>query len=437
MPRENPKIVELREKIENGHKAVSEKFDAHDEAIEKDANAQMSAEDVKFIKDTNKQTEAYEHEAADLLDMEGQRTAHDRRGREMGRASNQLPHPSETQRAPGTNRNGRRMTIGQQVVADKEMAAFMSNLPRVPQKQRVDSPAVELGGQMMGTLFTGASDTSAGAFVVPDRTGIFDMGTFMRPLTLRDVITHGNTESDVVEFVRMTAFTNNADTVPEASATAGVSGTKPESGGALELVQTNVKTIAHWIPATRRAVADAGQLRTLIDTILMYGIDEKLEDLLAKGDGVGENFLGVLNQPNISTQSFDTDRLTTSRKARTKVRTLGRAQATAFVMHPNDWEAFDLMKDNEGRYYYGGPSVLGIPRLWGLPVVECEAFDEGTGVVADWRLAILWDREQSNILTSDSHQDFFVRNLVAILAEMRAAFDLIRPQAFVETDFAA
>jgi len=38
---------------------------------------------------------------------------------------------------------------------------------------------------------------------------------------------------------------------------------------------------------------------------------------------------------------------------------------------------------------------------------------------------------------SDSHSDFFVRNLVAILGELRAAFAVIRPSAFVEVDLTA
>jgi hypothetical protein len=43
----------------------------------------------------------------------------------------------------------------------------------------------------------------------------------------------------------------------------------------------------------------------------------------------------------------------------------------------------------------------------------------------------------ANILVSDSHSDFFIRNLVAILAEMRAAFGVLRPAAFVEIDLTA
>ena len=69
--------------------------------------------------------------------------------------------------------------------------------------------------------------------------------------------------------------------------------------------------------------------------------------------------------------------------------------------------------------------------LWGIPVVTNHAMTEGTGLLGDWRKAVLWDREQATIQVSDSHADFFIRNMVAILAEMRAAFGVIRPHAFI------
>jgi hypothetical protein len=40
----------------------------------------------------------------------------------------------------------------------------------------------------------------------------------------------------------------------------------------------------------------------------------------------------------------------------------------------------------------------------------------------------------ATITATDSHSDFFIRNIIAILAEMRAAFGIIRPSAFVEVD---
>jgi len=71
-----------------------------------------------------------------------------------------------------------------------------------------------------------------------------------------------------------------------------------------------------------------------------------------------------------------------------------------------------------------------------VPVVESFHVTAGSAWLANWRKAVLWDRQQATISVSDSHADFFIRNMIAILAEMRAAFGLIRPSAFVEVELA-
>jgi len=253
-----------------------------------------------------------------------------------------------------------------------------------------------------------------------------------RPLRITDLITVGSTTSDSVGYVRQGTHTNAAAGVGEATATGDGSGSKPESAMALQAVSVPVATIAHFLPATRAALADAGQLRTLIDGWLRYGLLEELEDQIFTGAG-GDDLTGIDNaSPN--TQAWSSDIFETIRKGITQVGTEGRARPTAVVMNPADWETADLTIDNEARYYYGGPSQLGTPRLWGLPVVESLGCPTGYGYVADWRLCALWVRQEAQILVSDSHADFFTRNMIAILAEMRAAFSLIRPLAMVKCD---
>lgn len=84
---------------------------------------------------------------------------------------------------------------------------------------------------------------------------------------------------------------------------------------------------------------------------------------------------------------------------------------------------------------FGGPLAMGLKTLWGLPVVESEAILQGTFYVGDMKQAVLWDRERANIRMSDSPNDYFLRNLVAILCELRAAFGVLRPSAIVRGDF--
>lgn len=304
------------------------------------------------------------------------------------------------------------------------------------------SPPVQFDTLLPGrwgrkTLVTGASETSAGAFVNPDITGIYE-ALGRRERTVLGLITIGQTGSDTVQFVRQTAQVTQATTVAEATATSGASGTKPEGAMAFEVVTETVKTIAVWVPTTKRAVSDVAQLRSLIDSELSEDLEEHLEDQLIAGDGDGENFTGVLETSGILTQTWDTDILTTTRKAKTALMTTGRTRRpTAWVMNPSDWETIELLQDGNDRYYYGGPISNGEPRLWGVPIVENEAMTAGTAVLADWRKAKLWRREQANISISDSHSDFFIRNMLAVLGEERAAFGLIRPSAFISVALTA
>jgi hypothetical protein len=297
-------------------------------------------------------------------------------------------------------------------------------------------------------LLTGASSTSAGAMVVNDRYGPITDLIGERELTVDDLVSKGTTVSDTVEYVRITGKTNNAATVPEAtvSATPGLNnvavgaydethGVKPESSLALEVVSTTVKTIAHWMPMTKRAASDAGQIRTLVDTFLRYGLDEELEDQELNGGGTGEDFEGIRTAVTQTVGSAGTDIDAIVDAIRT-VRVTGRRKPTAVVFHPNDWYStgFLLAKDSAGNYIIGDPraSVDMLNQLWGLKVVVTEAETENTALVGDFRWAVRWAREGTSISVTDSHNDFFIRNLLAILAERRDAFGVLDVQAFCE-----
>jgi HK97 family phage major capsid protein len=256
-------------------------------------------------------------------------------------------------------------------------------------------------------------------------------------------VTNGRTGSDTVVWVKIASVTNNAAETGEAANTTDgdSSGRKPESAMTYEQESTTVKTIAHWLPVTTRALQDALQLRSYIDQFLRYGVEERVEDQILNGGGTGEDLTGILNTTDILEQVFTTDLFISTRKARTKVRVEGRSRATAYVMHPNDVETLDLSREatgsgaNTGAFFYGGPQGMnGRRTLWGLPVVESEAIAEGTALLGDFKQAMLWDKMESSISVSNSHNDFFIRNLVAILAETRLAFAVIRPQAFCSVE---
>ncbi|UXE04981.1 major capsid protein [Gordonia phage Lton] len=343
--------------------------------------------------------------------------------------------------------------LGLQITSSAEFKAMMAPFKadagdgyRTPSKQaRMQSNPIGVKG-----LFTGASSTSAGAFVTNERTDIVEM-LGRKELTIRDLVSVRQTGSDTVEYVKQTSHTNAAAVVPEATSSAAPTapgsagalvnatggGYKPEGAWAFAVDTAVVKTIAEWVPATKRALADVSQLEGLINDELARDVKETEEDQVLNGNGTGENFTGINNVSGIQTQAFATDLFTSVRKAITKARTVGRVNPTAIVLNPADAEAIDLTKDADGRFFYGGPFAIANRTLWGVPVIESESQAAGTGLLGDFSKAVIWDREQTTITMTDSHADFFIRNLVAVLAEERLAFAVTRPTAFVQVDVAA
>ena len=341
-------------------------------------------------------------------------------------------------------------SLGLTVVDSPEFKSLLAGFPegRVPSKSRVQSSPISVK-----SLFTGASSTSAGAFVINERTDIVEM-LGRKPLAIRSLVSNRRTTSDTVEFVAETSHTNNAAVVAEATSSAGQTATagnggavtfanvsgggyKPEGAWAFEVKTAVVKTIAEWVPVTKRALADVAQLEGLINQELQNDIVEAEEDQILNGDGQGENFTGITATSGIQTQAWATDLFTTIRKGVTKARTVGRVNPTALVLNPSDAERIDLAQDGNDRYYYGGPQALGQRTIWGVPVVESESQATGTGLLGDFSKAVVWDREQTTVTMTDSHADFFIRNLVAVLAEERLAFGVTRPTAFVSLDLTA
>lgn len=343
----------------------------------------------------------------------------------------------------GTGRNGNIhstaiKTAGEQFVNDPAFNAWLKTVVaengRIPSKSNLNSPPIEVKA-----LYTTTGDIAASRPMLgqPDRRAEVVMLGWT-PRMLRSLVSNLTTNSDTVEVVRELSRTNNAALVAEATDVSDGTGEKPQSELAWELITVAVQTIAHWVATSTRVLQDARRLRGEIDAFLREGIEQEVERQILVGAGSGSNeFTGVRNTTGILTQAFSSSILTTTRKARTNLKLNGRVNPTAFVMNPADWETIDLLVDNETRYYFGGPMQMGTPRLWGVPVIESEYETSGYAILGYWPDAVIYDREQTSINVSNSHADFFIRNLLAILGEARLAFHVRRPKSFVDVDLVA
>ena len=74
-----------------------------------------------------------------------------------------------------------------------------------------------------------------------------------------------------------------------------------------------------------------------------------------------------------------------------------------------------------GDYYSAGPFAAQAERLWGTTAVPALGVPAGQVLVGDTRIgATVLIREGVHVLLSDSDGDDFIKNVVALLGEMRA-----------------
>ena len=259
----------------------------------------------------------------------------------------------------------------------------------------------------------------------------FDPG--QRMMTLRQLMNVGQTSSNAVDFFVETTFNEDG-----AASQDGEGSAKAQQNMAFTKKTAPVETVAAWLPVSRQVLDDQSMLQSYIDSRLLYAVEKELERQVIFGSGNDGELTGIWNTPGVETigapAGTDTG-LDHIRKAIRDVR-LSEYAATGIVLNPADWADLELLKEDDGLYVWANVNNGGQPRLWRVPVVESTVMDEGRFLVGAFGLgAQLWDRMASTIRLSDSHSTYFTQNLVAVLAEMRAALTVYRPKAFVRGTF--
>ncbi|OCG59923.1 phage major capsid protein [Gilliamella sp. Nev3-1] len=271
-----------------------------------------------------------------------------------------------------------------------------------------------------------AITTTTTNIVAPDRqAGI--IAPPVRRMTIRDLLIPGTTNSNSIEFVRETGFTNNATTVGESNA-------KPYSDITFGLVNSPVRTIAHLFKASRQILDDVSGLISYIDGRARNGLQLAEEKQLLFGNGSGSNILGIVPQASSFTPSLSVDNATAIDRIRLALlqSVLAEFPANGIVLNPIDWAGIELTKDKEGRYLIGNPIDGTTPRLWNLPVVATQAMNSNNFLVGAFNMAAqIFDRMDMEVLISTENDKDFENNMITIRAEERLALAVYRPEAFV------
>ena len=231
--------------------------------------------------------------------------------------------------------------------------------------------------------------------------------------------------------MREKTFTNAAATVLEGAA-------KPESTLTFEAANAPVRKIAHWLPVTEEMLEDVAQIRSYIDARLRLGVEIEEEDQLLNGTGVAPDLLGPA----------------TAARPRRR-RRVGVAPDTQRRRDPasDHGDLRDVVPD-AGRHH-DAPDQLGddpadegdARRLSDGRAVPADSVADPLGLARGGHAGDrrgrrprrrVQDRRASvpaggiRVEASNSHADFFIKNLVAIRAEERLALACYRPGSFGE-----
>lgn len=313
--------------------------------------------------------------------------------------------------------------------------------------QRRMRPGMKLSDLLMETTEFKGRASSRGRYVVDlpdvDMKTLMELGNGFAPANDRsdrvvysarrrpvvaDLIPQDVTGNQVIKWMEETTFTNNASTVSEG-------GVKPESALKFTEQTQTVEKIATWLPATQEQLDDVAQLRNIIDVRLTQMLLESEEIQLLNGSGTSPDLRGFLQKVGRQTQALvgGENNADTVYRAFTKVRYVSFAEPSGVIMNPDNWQPIRLLKTTDGMYIYGHPALDVEARLWGKPVIITPAIGGGTALTGDFVMFSHISRKQGiQIDVSDSHDTYFVKNLLAIRIEERLSLEIYRAAAFCE-----
>lgn len=261
--------------------------------------------------------------------------------------------------------------------------------------------------------------------------------TPLNQMLFRNMMNVSTTNKDTVVWINKVGVEGGAGMTAEGAKKSQVSWSYEEEN-------SKVKKITAFIKVSKEMLDDVSFIRSEINTDLVDEINLKFDSQLYNGDGTGNNLKGVYAYApafDVTGTDFETGVANANRADVLRVAiALVRAKkyrVNAIVLHPTDIALMELKKGSDGHYVMPPFTTVDGTRISSVPVVENDSVTEGTFLAGDFTKSNLKVREEVNIQVGQENDDF-TKNLVTILAELRAVHYIKseHTNAFIKGTFA-
>jgi len=273
----------------------------------------------------------------------------------------------------------------------------------------------------LAALVNEGKGSGTGMPTSPERGGI--IGQVLPQPRLLQFLRTREVHSDSVEFIKL-------ETTDDVDYQEGEGDEKAELTFEGTRKKAHIATIAGWTTASRQVLGDNEALQQVIEDVMTAKLLNKLTQQVIAGNGSDSNgdwkISGLLIEGVIMaapTMSSFADKIG---EAIVRQQNLGFSPGVIAV-NPLDWltHIATAKTQTEQAYLFGSPTAPAPTALWNLPAVLEPSVPQGHALVIDPTYVTVLDRQQPTILISNSHKDYFTKNLVAILAELRAGLEVL------------
>jgi HK97 family phage major capsid protein len=284
------------------------------------------------------------------------------------------------------------------------------------------------------------SSDFAGATSERDATGVQRVEGIKRDpsniTNMMGIIPVGSTSSNVIRYVKESAYTDNAANVAEGAA-------PTDSEFQLTAEDAVVQKTSAVMTISQEMLDDTPALSSYLSQRLPAKINTVIDDQLIGGSGSSPNLLGLMNGGTTfaaggfanaieSAQELDVLYVAMNQLA------LSNYAANGIVLNPTDFHKIALLKDTTNEYLRGNSLVSadGFFRINGVPVYMNNKMAAGNFVVGDFSQGSqVWQREGLRVDFGYENNDNFDKYLVSVRGIARIAHSIYLPKAFVKGAF--